>query len=618
MEHWNRLKKTEGPEQGIICFKNSLSQLSSSTHPDTFKFITAAVKKYPELLEEASKWIQAQPSFDYRGLAAFLAHLPSQLRPSPCIPALWRIFFGGCPDESLLFDVVGVYLNDLSTDWILSFCLREGFFYSDGVQLRRLEILNELFKRRPKHPELPGCGLVEKVAQLWPILENFGSEMVLKVLIKVSAFIEPRPLFSVDELIAIISIANSESTKKLSRLLQFEVQKLPNQVYVLSSSRDRYSKLGAALIDYLLSLPSPEEGLLRAVLDRWSVLQCQQRELEMFLLIEGALHEHAFKDSTLVSLLHLQAPQLYKSLLGHLLRNEKVTMLPPLSKLMKESPAAGREIQELFTEEAQLKRHLQACISASIELEWLKNLIGCSLIGMFVEWEMPAHAQLLAEHLRRGNPAPRLSNFVFPIEAAAGLSSADLKVLIESFDITDTRLRLICGIEPGSGSKLSAEEMLLVATLIKDQQSASLAISHMDSALDSADSLWCLLILQYKAGMKSYNHPVTSSSIRPFNTFLETIYPGLIDTTPSSDALLNLKFAFMYGDSRTLRALQTEILSKYAMIEVAKEVPIGVLLGMEEFGRIVLEGAWQEICFDFTVAVGIDSLLKSFYFEVIK
>ena len=773
MDHWQKLRRLTDQQEILASFRDSLNQLSPS-HADSFKFLTAALQKHPFLFPDAAPWLlQPVPAdYDYRALAGFLVHLPPGLRPDKTVAVLWRRLFdeanGASSDYGMRCEVVRVYMKDLTTEWLFNYCLADGFFYWSSTWLSsttpttptdssalsaltalqtRLAILNELFRRQPLPTSLPHSGLVEKIAQLWPLLTSGDADAsalrlsLLKLLARTAASIHPKPLFRVAELEAICGgeWKSRSEYRKVMKLLQIEVMKLPTQVYVLSTQRDRYSRLGSLLVSILCdganreiaerssegpkreiaerSIERPNtaevpstiadgpgtivefvhEGLIRAVLERWNSLlqQDEDSQQRLFSLFSRLLNDSSsqLKDSTLRTLLTAANPiHLHRGLLKHALKWRLTGFLGTLAPVMRATNAAvARDVELVLAEGPEWPEHLQACVRKSEgDLEWLRCLLTCTGIGEYLEWPtltapplpLPGIFSLLAEHLRRHQWRGEELSWEAERLLSAQLSVDDLKVLVRAFRLTDPRLRLICGeplLEAVEAVELPAEEMLRVATAIGDESAAVSALKYLQLEGDDPVRRLTRLILRYKSfqisfpkdgesfprfgkdaeypkyqgfpkyqespkyqispkyqaspkyqgspvSAESQSHQTSPSLPTPqpsFHPYLESLFPGLTDPTPSDDPLLNLRSAFMYGDYASLRALQSLLLSPgspYRPLQVAESLPVGALVLMGAWGGEVLRGAWEECCGELEAAERVvsNAHLLSFYEEALS
>lgn len=596
-----------------------------------FKSLSRQVRNEPtclpqitaDIMKEAENRID-DPQFR-RGLASFLAHLSPVLRPEPSVLQLWRLLFNNpnnCNDP-LLVHLACLYVKDLTTEWLLSFCLADGFFYGgQSMTLSHLSLLRELLGRRPVCDEISQSGLVEKAASLWPLLfkaetqEDFRKQL-LNVLLGASRMAGGRSLFSIEELKAFLESACGGG-KELLRLVQREVDKLPSRAYVLSAARSQYLSLGAALFEFLAKREDLSEGLVYVILARWTLFSADSHLGEEAFLnrIKTLLLERSFRVKTLIQLKNINNPSMFSSLLFQCLRFGHFKDAD-FTKSILQAPGVIGDTQRVFREYPGLCADLN-----SVSLEGLLVLLEEGKTGAVVARLLPWREligrggdglRLLAAAVRAAPGAPELKSLKVE-ELPLSLSTDDLRTLMIYYRIRDVKVALICGaeVEEVEAFRLVYDDWLQVATVISDRDAAKQALKYANNA-----GPLIIHILRFKAGQEQFVKEDRAIQSQSYHAFLNQLCPEVpIESVPScDDPVVNLIEAWKFGDLAAVRAIQADQLGHLDAWSIAKRLPPLLIPEMGEWGEELLQRVWMELIGSVEYCREIDSTLLGLLFE---
>lgn len=584
-----------------------------------FKHLSRLVRSDPASLAQVSTDIlahsdQINDAQFRRGLASFLAHLSPHLRPEPSVLQLWRLLFNSSNDP-LLVHLACLYVKDLTTEWLLSFCLADEFFYGVQLTVSHLSLLKELLGKRPVCEEISQSGLVEKGGSLWPLLfkedttEPFRKQL-LKVLLGASRMAGGRALFSIEELKVLLSAA-SFANRDLYRLLQKEIDKLPSRAYVLSSSRAQYLSLGTALFEFLAGRREVSEGLVFVILCRWSLFsgETQGAEEAFIRRLEEMLFERSFRTKTLSQLRNINNPTIFGALLFQCLRFGHFKDAQ-FTKSILEAPGGIDDTRRVFRQYPGLCADLN-----SIGWECLLVLLECGktggVVARLLPWpeiiETEGGLEMLAAAIRAAPEAPELKKLNLH-NLPLSLASNDLRTLLKYYQVKDVKISLICGVDVDKDETqtLSFLDWLQVATAVSDVDAAKLSLNY----LNNSEPL-LLHILRFKAGQERFCKKVVSGTKQPYHAFLTQLFPEVpIESVPSrDDPLANLLEAWKYGDLAAVRAVQSDQLNHLDAWSIATRLPPLLIPEMGEWGEELLERMWMEVIESTRYCQEIDSTL---------
>lgn len=302
----------------------SIVILKDEEYSDFFKFLTAAVRAKPKVLDIVIERIQqewlrysANPHL-FKSTVSFLGRLKKSVRREEMseIVKLWPLIFDFPKENRLKLLLVKEYRRDLPFHWLLDFVLRDGFFYDENLNLDELdcggvaviEILVEILEKARSSgdtsdlcDELRVSGLLEKIGSLW----RCPSRHKLLKLLALASSISNNTIF--DSLPALLHELSSEDNSLWRlRLVDSILKRYPKKQYVLSQIRAELIGISEYVIkisaDSLDSLDGDMEviksacSLLKSVLERWEALACTiEVELMFFESVKRFL-DKTYKD----------------------------------------------------------------------------------------------------------------------------------------------------------------------------------------------------------------------------------------------------------------------------------------------------------------------------------